>query len=81
MTDVLKMNSLGFEPLSHDEMMDIDGGSTKVVAGVAAIVTGVCAIGAGVAAICGAPKVAAVFGIVGGAARIVSGVCALIPAP
>jgi len=73
--------SNGFYELNMDEMELLDGGSTKIAAGVCTIAAGACFIVSGVAAWCGNEKLAAGAGVAGGVCGTAAGVCALFPAP
>ena len=73
--------SSGFCEMSLDEEVLIEGGSTKVAAGICTIGAGVCFVVSGIAAWTGHDKVAAGAGIVGGLCGTAAGVLALIPAP
>lgn len=70
-----------FEEMSQDEIEIVDGGSTKIAAGICTIGAGVCFIVSGVASWTGHDKVAAAAGVAGGACGTAAGVLAVIPAP
>ena len=77
----MTLNMGSFEALDQKELMEVDGGSTKVAAAVCGIASGVCFIVSGIATLCGNDKVAGIAGAAGGACGIAAGVCAAIPSP
>lgn len=76
----LRLNN-GFEEMTMSEVFGLDGGSTKIAAGVCTIAAGACFVVSGVAGWFGNDKLAAGAGIAGGLCGTAAGICAVIPAP
>lgn len=70
-----------FDIMLDEEMMLVEGGSTKVAAGICTIGAGLCFIVSGGASLAGNNDLAAKAGIVGGACGVAAGVLSCIPAP
>lgn len=67
--------------IKDDELFEIDGRSTKDVAGVAAVVSGVSGADSFIASKCGATSLSAGLATIAGGALAVAGYCCLFPAP
>lgn len=71
----------GFEEMSQNDELNIEGGSTKIAAGVCTIGAGICFVVSGFALWSGHDKIAAATGIAGCVCGAAAGVLGVIPAP
>lgn len=65
--------------ISMEEILLIEGGSTKVAAAVFTIGAGVCFVASGVCSLTGDDDAAAKWGIAGGTCGAIAGACTLAP--
>jgi hypothetical protein len=75
------LSYVGFSPLNESEMIEVDGGSTKVAAGIAAVIAGGFGVATAVCAAANHSGVAAWCAVGASAAGLVSGILGAIPLP
>lgn len=70
-----------FDVMTQTELESVEGGSTKIAAGICGIISGVLCVGAGASSLLGWNRVSGWLTIGSGAFATVAGGLALFPAP